>query len=66
MVVPVSRLALWALLATVAPAVAAEDPPELELLMFLGEFTDQNGDWDAPEVDQESIAPIEEAQESAE
>jgi hypothetical protein len=31
----------------------AEEAPDLELLMFLAEFTDEQGNWDAPEIDQE-------------
>jgi hypothetical protein len=30
----------------------AEEAPDLELLMFLAEFTDEQGNWDAPEIDQ--------------
>lgn len=34
---------------------AAEEPPALELLFFLAEFTDEKGNWDAPEWDE---APV--------
>ncbi|MEJ2407054.1 MAG: hypothetical protein P8171_22770 [Candidatus Thiodiazotropha sp.] len=30
----------------------AEEAPDLDLLMFLAEFTDEQGNWDAPEIDQ--------------
>jgi hypothetical protein len=36
----------------VMPA-AAEETPALELLLFLTEFTDEEGNWDAPELDEQ-------------
>ena len=44
------KAVMFALFITL-PAIA-EDQLDMELLMFLAEFTDEKGDWDAPEVEQ--------------
>lgn len=46
---------LWAvmLLLSVMPVLASDEDPSLDMLLFLGEFTDDQGDWNGPEMDDE-------------
>jgi hypothetical protein len=48
-----AKLLLLSGLVTIA--AAAEQAPELELLLFLAEFTDEAGNWDAPDLDEASM-----------
>jgi hypothetical protein len=50
------QLASSLLLASLAvlPALA-DETPDMELLLFLSEFTDDEGNWDAPEIDEEPM-----------
>ena len=42
------------LLVLAVNAMAEEQQPSLELLMFLVEYTDTQGDWNAPDLLEES------------
>lgn len=52
MLIPVKSACLLGLL-TLSPVMAAEEP-EIEFFLFLADFTDEKGDWDAPEMDEQS------------
>jgi len=34
-----------------APVKAGEEVPSIELLLFLADFVDDDGNWDAPDMD---------------
>ena len=36
------------------PVIANEEQPSLEMLMFLAEFTDEQGNWDGPSIEDTS------------
>lgn len=42
-------LAGWLIM---SPSLAGE--PDMEFFLFLADFTDEKGDWDAPELDEKS------------
>ena len=52
-------LLLFALLLTGLKAPAAEEPPSMEFLMFLAEFTDEQGNWNAEEIEEADDQPSE-------
>ncbi len=33
------------------PVFADEEPPSLEMLLFLADFVDEQGNWDGPSID---------------
>jgi len=37
--------------------VMAEEQPDMDFFLFLADFTDEEGDWDAPELDENSTQP---------
>lgn len=53
MLIPVSAICLSALLAV--SNVMAEEQPDMDFFLFLADFTDDMGDWDAPELDETQL-----------
>ena len=48
-------LAGWLIMSS---SLAGEEP-DMEFFLFLADFTDEKGDWDAPELDEKSTQPDE-------
>ena len=42
------------LLLAVSVGVVAEEQPSMEFLLFLAEYTDEQGNWNAPDLEQPS------------
>ncbi len=53
------RVSLLLLIGLPLVLAQAEEAPDSQLLMFLAEFTDEQGNWDAPEIDEEPMLKTE-------
>ena len=54
-------LVLNVLLLCVLPVMADEDAPSMEMLLFLADFVDEDGNWDGPDIEEEDAGQIAES-----
>ena len=61
MSIPVKAIVIAA--SVMCANVQAEESLDMDLLLFLAEFTDEHGDWNGPEIDEENVPIIETGEE---